>query len=596
MSLLQKAVETYDCHEKYIGKPTENGTVLAPISHIITRAQLEIIIDMAGNFCAASEVDPLEPKIVIPATERSAGRTSGACAYPLCDQLCYLASYNSEKHSLYLEQLDQWITSPYTHPKLQPIMTYVQGGTILSDLVQCDLIELNDKGIPKDEKMLVRWRVLGSDTDDACWRDETLFESFIQFYQSMHQDDEQGLCAISGEVTRIADQHPKGIVPICGNAKLISSNDNSGFTYRGRFTDEKQAVTIGYEASQKAHHALHWLVENQGARAVFGGRTFLCWNPQGRKVCHVTGPLRNMAPKITEPTEYQDELKKVLRGYQNELPETEGVVIAAFDAATSGRLALTYYREIQSSDFLHRLYEWDRVCCWYAGSYGIQSPSLRNIVNGAFGTPQGDKKNMKFQTDKKVMKQQIQRLICCRIDGAPMPMDIVKGLLYRVSRLQNYPDNIQENLLTTSCAVIRKYRYDRLKEEWAMTLEEERKDRSYQFGRLLAAMEQVERATYDKKETREPNAMRQQSVFCQRPLYAASNIEKQLERAYFPKLKPGLRQYYKKTIAQIMEMIHTFPRDQWNRPLSETYIMGYYLQRNAFYTKKNDDVEEENHE
>ena len=36
-------------------------------------------------------------------------------------------------------------------------------------------------------------------------------------------------------------------------AKLISSNDEQNFTFRGRFSDKSQAFSIGYEDSQKAH-------------------------------------------------------------------------------------------------------------------------------------------------------------------------------------------------------------------------------------------------------------------------------------------------------------------------------------------------------
>ena len=126
-----------------------------------------------------------------------------------------------------------------------------------------------------------------------------------------------------------------------------------------------------------------------------------------------------------------------------------------------------------------------------------------------------------------------------------------------------------------------------------MTLEPEKKDRSYQFGRLLAVLEKIERDTYGSDENREPNAIRLQSVFCQRPLYAANTIESQLERAYFPRLKPGSRMFYKKLLGEIMENIGLFPEEQWNQPLRETYLMGYYLQRNALYTAKNhDDMEE----
>ena len=130
-----------------------------------------------------------------------------------------------------------------------------------------------------------------------------------------------------------------------------------------------------------------------------------------------------------------------------------------------------------------------------------------------------------------------------------------------------------------------------------MILEPEKKDISYQYGRLLAVLEKVERDTYGADTDREPNAIRQQSVYCQRPMYAASNIEKQLERAYFPKLKAGSRVFYKKLIGEIMEMIALFPDTMWNKPLKETYLMGYYLQRNALYTNKNNenqDAEDEN--
>ena len=42
-----------------------------------------------------------------------------------------------------------------------------------------------------------------------------------------------------------------------------------------------------------------------------------------------------------------------------------------------------------------------------------------------------------------------------------------------------------------------------------MALEPGKQDRSYQFGRLLAVMEKVERDTYTDNENREPNAIRQ---------------------------------------------------------------------------------------
>lgn len=586
MGLLQKAVETYDSHRTYAGQDREGHAMMAPVGHIITRAELEIVLDREGNFVNASAVDKTESKIIIPATESSAGRTSAPCAHPLCDQIGYLLPGNETKFRLYVEQLSAWAASEHTHPKLTPILRYVKGGTILSDLIRCGLTNLTEAGKPENEKLLVRWRILGDDIE-ACWLDQTLFDAFTAYYSSIH-DGRSMLCMVSGEETAAAGQHPKGIIPINGNAKLISANDSSGFTYRGRFTEEWQAAGIGYEASQKAHNALRWLVQEQGV--ILGGRTFLCWNPQGQTIIPAHLPFVRPPKPIFKPSAYKETLQKALNSRKAELELTDGVVLAAFDAATTGRLALTYYNELLGHDFLQRLHDWDATCCWPHRNFGIQAPSLHEIINCAFGT----QRDGKLETDDRILRQQMQRLIACRVDKTRIGLDIVKSLTARASSPQTYDPYVWEDILFTACAVIRKYRMDKYKEEWNMALEPERKDRSYQFGRLLAVMEKIERDTYDTNEGREPNAIRMQSVFCQRPMYAAGILEKQLERAYFPRLKPGSRIWYKNLMGQIMDIISAFPQEDWNKPLEESYLMGYYLQRSTLYSKKTDNEMEEN--
>ena len=103
MGLLQKAVETYDAMAHRAGKVFEKETEpLAPVSHIIARAQIEITLDQDGTFISARTVGKEEPKIIIPVTEESAGRTSAPCAHPLCDQLGYVAPFDPNKHELYV--------------------------------------------------------------------------------------------------------------------------------------------------------------------------------------------------------------------------------------------------------------------------------------------------------------------------------------------------------------------------------------------------------------------------------------------------------------------------------------------------------------
>ena len=588
MGLFQKAVETYDAHLDYVGRAIDGRQMLVPVSHIITRADLEIALERDGSFSTARAVAQEEPKIPIPATEESAGRTSGPCAHPLCDQLCYLAPYNKKKHTLYVKQLASWADSPHSHAMLRPTLSYVQGGTILADLAGIGLIALDEKGAPKNEKLLVRWRVHGIGTPhDGCWQQPSLYRAFQDWYASS-QGENRSLCMITGVQAVPAKQHQKGIIPYNENAKLISANDNSNFTFRGRFTDDSQAATVSYLASQKAHNALRWIAAEQGASAVFGGRTFLCWNPQGVRVCHAAGPFGDRSKVVTKPSDYRRELKKTLEGYRSQLPEqNHDIVVAAFDAATTGRLSLTYYNELRSSDYLQRLHEWDQYCCWYGWNEQIQSPSLRQIVNCAFGTQAEEKGQARLKTPDKLMGQQMQRLVACRVDRAHMPLDIVKALFHRASTPQAYDPSIWRVILATACAVIQKYRYDVYKEECNMELHSERDDRSLQFGRLLAVMEKVERDTYDQNETREPNAIRLMSMFCRRPMKTASMLNEHLNNAYFPRLKtPAMRAFYRSLISDIFEEIKKAPESQWNDSLGETYLMGYYLQRKKLYTKK----------
>lgn len=590
MGLLQKAIETYDNLYAYASCNREGHCLMTPVGHTSARAELEITLDPDGCFVNAAAVDKSEPKIVIPATENSAGRTRPPHPHPLCDEIGYLIPNNETKFKLYVDQLSAWEASEFSHPKLTPILRYVKGETLLSDLTRCGLIKLNEKGLPENDKQLVRWRIQGEETE-ACWLDHSLFAAFTRYIMTNHGGSTR-FCMVTGDNVVIAEQHPKGIISINGNAKLISTNDSDGFSYRGRFREKWQAVTIGYEASQKAHNALRWLVQEQGV--MMGGRTFLCWNPKGRTIVPVHLPFMRPAKPIFMPSEYKDTLQKVLNSRKAELKLTDGVVLAAFDAATKGRLSLTYYNELLGHDFLARLHDWDVGCSWPHQRFGISAPSLYQIVNCAFGAQRTQKKQTQLETDSHILRQQMQRLIACRVDRSPIGTDIVKALVNRASWPQAYEAHIWEDILFTACAVIRKYRTDRFKEEWNMALEPEKKDRSYQFGRLLAVMEKAERDTYNNDEIREPNAIRIQSVFCQRPMYAANMLEKQLERAYFSRLKPGSRVWYKNQISQIMEIISTFPQEEWNSPLDDSYLMGYYLQRNALYTKKSNNETEDN--
>ncbi len=598
MSIWQKAYETYEYHAALVGIEEEGKQPLTPVGHIVQKAQIELTLRGDGTFFSAVPLDQKDCKTIIPATEASAARTQKPVPHPLCEQLGYMIP-GSDRYGDYVRQLKDWADSFFSTPQVRAVLHYIQGGTILKDLQRENLVTLKEDGSlaagktagADYEKCMIRWVVLG--VGGAVWKDPRMFGAFQQFQQA--DKGEQGLCMISGERDKIALSHPKGTVANAYGAKLISANDNAGFTFRGRFLEPEQAAAIGYQASQKIHSALQWLCANQGV--VLGGRTFLCWNPKGKNTFsvkklpdlfdEVDGQV--LPPPVT-PSDYKRRLEKTLQGWKEDLPDEEDVVIAAFEAATTGRLSITHYSEMKASDFRTRLQRWYQTTALPDYRKEICSPALALIVKCAYGVEQ----NKWLAVDDRILREHLQRLLCCMTEEAAIPVSLVKALCDRASHPLCFKErNNRALVLFNACALLRKYLNDQAqKEEWTMILDRTQTDRSYLFGRMLAVYEYAERAVYG-VDDREPNAIRMQSIFCRRPLDTAAILEQRLE-PYLRKLhknRPGLWGIYHRELGEIHQLLEQadWSQDLLNRPLEGTYLLGYYQQRNDLYTKKTDE-------
>lgn len=595
MGLLQRAIETYDASAALAGVYREGHEPLAPISHIIANAHIEISLNKQGEFRGAKLLDKKDGRTIIPVTEKSGGRTSGLAAHPLCDQIKYVAPDDEEAHDLYLRELCAWEESDYAHPILSAVRAYVEGKTIITDLLNCGIIKANTVHEDKTIKQMIRWRVDGCEPEEPdCWKNKKLFSLFQDYYDSMICDRDHVLCMVSGKNDLTVLQHPSGIIAKPFKAKLISFNED-GFTYRGRFIEDWQAATVGYIASQKAHNALRWLASEQGVREFSGKRIFLCWNPEGKTIPRPMRRVRSAeAEPVRKPSEYKKQLQGTLLSFRkdHQLKDTDRAVLVSFDAATTGRLAVTYYNEIGLGTFLRRMEDWDGHCCWYAGKLGIQAMSLLDIVDCAFGV---ERKNF-LETDEGIRGQHLQRLLHCKMDGGIFPLDILRALTQRASSPLGYEKANWRRILRTACAALQKYRYDTKQGGNEMAWALDKKNRSFQYGRLLAAMERLEEDYYSKtQEGRQTNAIKYMSEFKRRPFAVFERVNQHLQLAYLGRVEPWQAARYKRLVGEIVGILREFPEEELNRPLEDIYLMGYELQRNAFFTKNDtdDNTEEE---
>lgn len=634
--------QLYATYEKNVGREETTDTAITPVAHMNANAQLEVTLNMEGNFLGVVTVDKEYAVTLIPVTEASAGRSSGVAPHALCDTLSYIAgdfeTYSktkgkrngpAERFEIYISNLQKWAESDFSHPKVRAIYQYLSKRRLMSDLIQSGIVEIDSDGMLLDkkiagqayEKALVRFRVFSTGcmtesavnglednhrswqrVPDGTWADSSLIKAYTSYYLE-NQKGNTDICYFIGEERTISENHPKGIIAANYGAKLVSANDNQGYTYKGRFQNAEQAYSLSYEASQKIHSALTWLAKTQGAYVgTKDKRMFLCWSPNSKKVPDIFAELGLVPDEeyAQEPVSYKRKLIKTFQGYRQQFDKSDTIIVMALDAATTGRLSVTYYNESPALDFLDCIEYWGETCSWFflgfnekgQPNYGIRTPLLRRIAECAYGREQGTF----IEADDRILKEQVQRLLKCMVEGQRIPLDLVQALTIRASTPMAYSRTNRERVLSTACAMVSKYHNRGTKgEREDMKLDENNRDRSYLFGRLLAICEKVERTTYDRGDTRDPNAIRLQSAFVNHPMQTWKILEGLLN-PYFQKLVPGLREYYRRLISEVIELLPQEDPQVLNQGLGETYLLGYYLQRAELNRKKDLQKEEKENE
>src|SRR5699024_4215466 len=240
----------------------------------------------------------------------------------------------------------------------------------------------------------------------------------------------------------------------------ISANDSSGFTFRGRFNKSYEAVSVSYEVSQKAHNALKWLINRQAK--IVDGRVFLAWSnnrldiPDSQEdsfdLYTIANVINDKEEKFIPDTgeKSAEVISKAISGYKARFDQVDKhVIVLNLDAATTGRLAVVYYRNMELNYYLDNLQRWHTTCRWlhsyrknnegkFVSFYGAPSP--RDIAYTAYGSKVNDK----------VVKE----VIVLKLDAATTGRLAV--VYYRNMELNYYLDNLQR--WHTTCRWLHSYR------------------------------------------------------------------------------------------------------------------------------------------
>jgi len=603
----------YESYENCVKASEMEGNEIIPIYHSLKKANIEVTINGEGEFVKADILDYPEPTI-IPSTEKSDSRTNNKNApapHGLADRIQYCAKdykdYGNKKgyYDSYYKQLYEWCNSKFYNIKVAMVLKYLEKGTLIKNLVKSEILWLDKKGkllvvAEKENKekqkifkhfkhlkdqgaAFVRWRVWikeDGDIGDKTWEDKEIRNAWIEFIRSIQNN--KGLCYVTGELSFLSEKHPSEIRGGDDKAKLISSNDEKGFTFRGRFESASQALGISFEVSQKAHNALKWLLKPERKQAYRNGnQVFIAWSIYGSRI---PKPLDNsyelfednsytlckdrISPDIGKV--FAEKLSKMMKGYTQKLGDTNAIIILGIDSATKGRLSVIYYKELEGSVFIKHLKSWHSRYSWlqYYGKdkkfYGAPSP--KDIAEIAYGKA----------LDNNLEKLTVKRILPCIIENKSIPEDIVLNCIRRASNPVILGDLEKRKVLSIACAL---YKGNRYKEIYEMALKEENSDRNYLYGRLLGIVDYAERIVLEISDKQRPtNAQRYMHMFSMKPYSTWIKLYKMFNTGYVPKLL-SMGEFSK--IDDILQQIHTkFTLNDYktDSELNGEFLLGYFCQ------------------
>ncbi len=638
----------YDTYEQAITLDLPEDKRLMPISHTLQNAHINIQIDENGNFLRAKVLE--KTQIVLPATESSAGRSSGEAPHPLADKLQYVAAdyakFGGKKKNYfesYRAQLERWSESQFNHPKINAVLIYTSKGKTIEDLVNakvCFVDENNQlltswptevtdenslpllfKVLPKERgeldqgNAMVCWSVITKgDLITETWRDESVQQAWIGFDAETSGKSE--LCYVSGLLQPSASNHPAKLRHTGDKAKLVSANDSSGFTFRGRFSAGEQVASIGFEVTQKAHNALRWLISNQASKN--GDQVIVAWAVSGKPrpdplvptydlddFNEITNENRDSLSTETDLTtdlgqSFSKALGRYMAGYFDgriaSLKDNESIVVMGLDSATPGRMAVIYYRDFLAREYVETIQKWHLHLAWpqrvskEVSSGGkkpksrvywpISAPSPWSILQATYGDV--------VKSNEELKKSLYERIMPCILEGRALPYDLVNLAITRASNRNNSKDWEWERNLGVACALYRGFHHPERqpdssrRKNYLMSLDTEYASRDYLYGRLLAVAEQIEEmAMYIAGEpSRTTHASRLMQRFSDRPASTWLTIENSLS-PYQQRLRvkrPHLEAAYKRMLDDISDKFNTndFSTD---KRLNGEYLLGFHCQR-----------------
>ncbi|MDP1636478.1 MAG: type I-C CRISPR-associated protein Cas8c/Csd1 [Candidatus Nitrotoga sp.] len=528
-----------------------------------------IEINSAGQLVQIEDTRTLEGKkkiarnFVVP---QGAKKTSGVAANLLWDNAEYVLGITGtgkpdrvqEQHAAFQAKLDA-LADKTGDDGLQAVRNFLQTPDrtrLEADPLWPEILETNP---------VVTFRLNG-DLGLVCQR-----PAIRSVLENVGTDAEEVTCSISGEQDGFERLHTsiKGVWGAQSSGANIVSFNKDSFNSFGKLQGAN--APIGKRAAFAYTTTLNYLLSKESTQRIqVGDASTVFWSEKHTYLEDTFADLFDEPPK-DDPAKQTRAIEALFKAPQTGVLGDEGGKTRFYVlglAPNAARISVRF---------------------WQVGSVAEMSARIRHhfedleIIHASFEKPYLSLFRLLVSTATQGKSENIPpnlagEFIRAILAGLPYPQTLLQAAVRRIraEREVNYP----RAALIKAC-LNRQARFSPPQEkEIAVSLDDSNTNPGYRIGRLFAVLEKAQ------EEAVNPSATIRDRFYgaaSSTPVTVFANLMK-LKNHHLSKLEEGRKRYFEKLIGQIMSDINDFPA---HLSLADQgrFAIGYYHQRQAFFTK-----------
>ena len=568
----------YDYYHR-CGNLPRPGTELKEIGFLI-------VIDKDGNFLRFEDrrIDKKQAQKFL--VRKHVGRTSALAANYLYDNSGYVFGYSDKGDSSAQYQAFKCkVESIYdAHPDNQDIAAvhkfYQHEQRIMFNQMQQDpLWEEIEKNLNK--KYSTFSFLIDGDTKIVAEKAELFTKD------SVTEGDGKQVCIVSGEKGNAVETTTATMIPGSqATAKLVAFQVSSGYDSYGKTKGGN--APISEEAEFAYTTALnHLLASDSRNKFLIGSRTFLFWasknDEAGQKAEDSFFSLFGFNEQSDDPNRNIEQVRKVFESiYKGTLKSSsEDIFYILGLAPNAARIAVTYWAELPLRQFAKTICRhFDDMEVIDTHSEKKTYMSLRNIISTV--TLGGKASDATPNLPETVVKS--------IFEGLPYPQTLFASCIRRIRAESGEKDKNAVHI--TRAAIIKAYlnRKKNNEQKIQVMLDKENTNQGYLCGRLFAVLDKIQEEANNQHSIRE----RYMNSASSTPAAVFSTILN-LSNHHVENLKnEGRKIYFDKLKQEIVSKIDADGfRPQLDLQDQGRFFIGYYHQRQDFFTKSEENNNEE---